>query len=168
MESTEFSKIISETKPIVLSAIRKNLAERFYDSIDEVVQEVYIRAYKALTAKKFRGDSNIRTWLYTIARNESLRMNKKLSREEEKIEKVKKDAREYSEEIEDDSWSFGKVKDLILKIPLKYSSVLLKVIEGKSEGKIAEELGIKQGTVKSRTSRGKKILKGIITQEKNL
>jgi RNA polymerase sigma-70 factor (ECF subfamily) len=164
MTSTEFSKIISETKSVVLSAIRKNLAERFSDSIDDVVQEVYIRAYKSLSQDKFRKDSSISTWLYTIARNESLRMNEKLIREEKKVEKLKLQTKETYSEVEDKG-TLEKIKDTIGKIPAIYSSVLIKLIEGKSEKKIAEELAIAQGTVKSRISRGKQMIKDSVKEE---
>ncbi len=165
MTSTEFSQIISETKSVVLSAIRKNLAERFSDSIDDVVQEVYMRAYKSLSQDKFRKDSSLSTWLYTIARNESLRMNEKLVREEKKLEKLKLQTQEaYSEET--DKGTLERIKEAIGKIPTIYSTVLLKFLEGKSEKKIAEELAIAQGTVKSRISRGKQMIKDSVKEEK--
>jgi RNA polymerase sigma-70 factor (ECF subfamily) len=48
MTNSDFTEIVNSTKSIVLSAIEKNLAERFFHSIDDVVQETYLRAYKAL------------------------------------------------------------------------------------------------------------------------
>jgi RNA polymerase sigma-70 factor (ECF subfamily) len=48
-------------------------ARRFvtsHDNADDVVQEVFTKAYSAL--KKFRGDSSVYTWLYRITVNRSL------------------------------------------------------------------------------------------------
>nr|WP_231293371.1 sigma factor [Leptospira sp. serovar Kenya] len=94
MTESEFTEIVSSTREIVLSAIEKNLAERFSYAIDDVAQETYFRAYKALKKDQFRQESKLSTWLYTIARNESLRMNDKLRKEEERAEKLTKSKKE--------------------------------------------------------------------------
>lgn len=151
----EFSEIIDSTKGTVLSAIEKNIDDRFYHSIDDIVQETYIRAYRSLVKNKFRGESSINTWLYTIARNETLRMNKKLGREEEKFKKY------YDleqEEITEDSNSMIDLHDSINKLPNIYSDVMKLLLVGLSERQIADKLQIKLGTVKSRTSRGREML----------
>jgi RNA polymerase sigma-70 factor, ECF subfamily len=165
MKAEEFAKIVSETKKIVLSAIEKNLAERFSDSIDDVVQETYLRAYKALSKDAFRGDSAISTWLYTIARNESLRMNEKLSREERKIEKLKSNP--IQEQESEDESSLDRLFGWLKQIPEKYRVVLESYLKGKPETEIAKELNIEKGTVKSRAHRGREMLKRIMTGEKN-
>lgn len=49
------------------------VARRFvtdHDEADDIVQEVFVRAYKAF--KEFRGDAGIFTWLYRITVNLSL------------------------------------------------------------------------------------------------
>src|SRR5271157_5838929 len=88
MTEKEFADIVGSTKKIVLSAIEKHLSARFYHAIDDIAQESYLRAYRSIIKNKFRGDSKIETWLYAIARNEALRMNDRLAREEEKFKKV--------------------------------------------------------------------------------
>lgn len=155
MNEREFADIVGRTKKAVLSAVEKNLASRFYHSIDDVVQETYIRAYSSLTKGKFRGESSINTWLYSIARNESLRMNEKLLREERKEKKLI-DADDLTENYEDDSIAL--LQENILKLPEKYGAVLSLVSLGYSLNQISEKLGLNTGTVKSRISRGKKIL----------
>lgn len=162
MTDKEFANIVDSTKAIVLSAIQKNLAQRFYHYIDDVVQETYVRAYRSLTKNKFRYDSKIETWLYTIARNESQRMNSKLIKEEEKIAKSKK---EQDNVIQFQTPEFDLVVDelyeRISELPEKYSSVLNLVARGYSEKEIANQLDLKPGTVKSRLSRGREMLQKI-------
>ena len=162
MIEKEFAEIIDSTKGVVLSAIEKHLAGRFYHAIDDVVQETYIRAYKSLVKKKFRGDSKIETWLYTIARNESLRMDKKLAKEEKKYEKsVKKFDREemFKDKQFDDE--IDALNDAIGNLPEKYRAVMELTSRGLTEKEIAEKLNIKHGTVKSRISRGKEMIQKI-------
>lgn len=162
MKSTEFSEIISETKAVVLSAVRKHLAERFSHSLDDVVQEVYLRAYSSLVKGKFRNDSSFSTYIYAIARNESLRMNEKLIREERKMEKLKN---ERSEKTGDSESFFWDIKKYMEKIPKLYSDVLSLFLKGKSEKEIAAELGVPKGTVKSRANRGREMLKREMEKE---
>ena len=161
MTNSDFTEIVNSTKSIVLSAIEKNLAERFFHAIDDVVQETYLRAYKALSSGKFRKESKLSTWLYTIARNEAYRMNEKLLREERKIEKA---TMKLKETKSDDSNLMERTNTLIQylkQIPEKYKTILQHYSNGLSEKEIAEKLSIKQGTVKSRAFRGKEMLRKI-------
>ena len=87
-EEHDFAEIVERTKGVVLSAISKTLDAEFSSHIDDVVQETYLRAYKSLQKEQFKNNSSIETWLYTIARNESLRMNEKLVRERQKSENL--------------------------------------------------------------------------------
>lgn len=165
MEEKEFAEIVNSTKGVVLYAIEKNLAERFYHSIDDVAQETYLRAYKGLIKKQFRGDSSLETWLYTIARNESMRMNKKLMREEEKAAKSFRNRELKAAAAEEDEKLISNLKEDLSRLPEKYGSVLALISSGHSILDIAEKLKIKPGTVKSRASRGRKILQKIIREE---
>ncbi|KPA30808.1 putative terminase, ATPase subunit, gpP-like protein [Leptospira interrogans] len=61
MTESEFAEIVNSTRNTVLSAIEKNLAERFYYAIDDVAQETYFRAYKAL--KKINSAKNLNSVL---------------------------------------------------------------------------------------------------------
>lgn len=161
MKSSEFSKIISSTKSIVLGSIRKNLFPEHLDFIDDVVQETYLRAFKALSKNQFRGESEISTWLYQIARNESIRMNQKLNTRIQKEEKLKLQMMEtanQSNPIETENL-FSTILTLMNKLPYIYKSVIEKQLDGKSEKQIALELNISNGTVKSRVFRAKELLK---------
>ncbi len=163
MDEKDFAEIVKSSKGVVLSAIEKNLAERFSHAIDDVAQETYLRAYKGLMKNQFRGDSSMSTWIYTIARNESLRMNKKLEREEEKARKSMEIHEEMAAADKEDN-SIALLKDYLSRLPDKYRSVLTLVSAGHSTGDIAEKLNIRQGTVKSRTSRGKKLMHQMMTE----
>lgn len=155
MNADDFTLIVKNTKKVVLSAIEKNLAERFYHAIDDVAQETYIRAYRGLVKNSFRADSSIETWLYAIARNESLRMNRKLMREEEK---ALRSARHNELKVEEAAPDTSILHEGINALPDKYRHVLRMMTEGLKVNEISAKLGIRPGTVKSRASRGKKII----------
>ncbi len=165
MNEKEFSAIVTQSKGIVLSAIEKNLAERFYHAIDDVAQETYLRAYKNLIKDKFRGDSAIETWLYRIAVNESLRMNQKLKREEDKQKKSISAFEMEPEKEANMAEEIAELKNAIPNLPEKYRDVLSLVFEGRSNKEIALKLKIMPGTVKSRIFRGKEMLHKIIKEK---
>jgi len=163
MTDREFTEIVQETKGIVLSAIEKHLDRRHVHAIDDVAQETYLRAFRSLQKQAFREESSISTWLYTIARNEALRMNKKLGRESDKVAKK---IQETSVDDAVDGISFDSdldlLRDSIEMLPDKYKSVVALVAEGYSVKEIAEKLQIRSGTVKSRTSRGREMLQKLM------
>lgn len=165
MTEKEFAEIVSRTKRIVLSAIEKNLAPRFYHAIDDAAQETYLRAYRALEKNSFRGNSKIETWLYKIAKNESLRINQKLMREEEKIKKATENIVILQHDLTEEAGP--SVQENLLSVPGKYRSVLELVLQGLHINDISRKLGIKPGTVKSRASRGRKIILENLRREKN-
>ena len=166
MDDKEFAEIVKTTKAGVLSAIKRYQAARFYHAIDDTVQETYIRAYRALTKKNFMAQASMETWLYTIAKNESLRMTRKLEREEVKLRNAYEEPAFCGRGI----W-FSKTEDikaktvdawnLIKELPEKYKSVLKLNALGFTENQISGRLSIKKGTVKSRLSRGREIMRKI-------
>jgi len=169
MNEKEFAEVVKNTKRTVLSAIGKNMAPRFYHAIDDVAQETYIRAYRALEKNSFKGDSSIETWLYTIAKNESIRMNKKLLRLEEKSKKALAAFNEMNrmenEDYSPDSENMEYIHEHISLLPEKYRDILTLSSKGFNINDISQRLGIPLGTVKSRSSRGKKMVLENIRRE---
>jgi RNA polymerase sigma-70 factor (ECF subfamily) len=174
MNEEAFASIVEETKGVVLKAIRRCLFSEYYYAIDDVVQETYIRAYRSLVKNKFKEESKLSSWLYTIARNESIRMNKKLKAGEKRREKYVERNIQYldnteegniEEKIEKDDL-IEKLNKAVKKLPDKYENVIDLYLKGFNEKEIAQFLSISQGTVKSRVHRGKEKLKEIFGEEK--
>jgi len=168
MTEREFAEIIAETKAVVLSAIGKTLPSRFYHAVDDVAQETYIRAYRGLAGNTFRGEAALSSWLYKIARNESLRMAKKLLREEEKSRRAaddvnrEKGALAWQADGGHDDEKIAAMTRAIAGLPAKYRDVFDLLIRGHPEKEIARRLSIRPGTVKSRISRGKELIARLI------
>ncbi len=162
MTELEFGNIVGETKKTVLAAVQKHLPVRFYHSIDDVVQETYMRAFRHLSSGKFRNEAAVSSWLYTIARNESLRMARKLGREEEKMVRLKEEAmvKEVTD-VPEHLHDMTMLENMLEHIPLKYREVMLLRSRGVSEEEVAQQLGIRKGTVKSRFSRGREMLQRV-------
>lgn len=166
LSEKEFEDIVQKTKKVVLAAISRTLLSEFYEAIDDVAQDTYFRLYKSLMKNKFRGESKIETYVYTIARNESLRMNKKLLREKRKSQKIIDSSNEKDFIIDDDTANTDKIalETALEQLPIVYREVIKCAMDNMPTSEIASRLNIPQGTVKSRTKRGKDLLKKIMME----
>lgn len=164
MTQSEFAAIIAETKPVVLAAIRRYLFSEYAHMADDAAQETYLRAYRALAKNSLKEKSKLKSYLYTIARRESLRINARCDREIKKTEKIL-EARKSGDLYHSDSTA-GIDKAIVLealqRIPAVYADVLHLLLDGKKIKEISGELQLKPGTIKSRTHRGLKLLRSAI------
>ena len=76
IESLKFEDLVSEYKERLYWHIRRMVIS--HDDADDVLQNTFIKIYKNL--HNFNGESQIYTWLYRIATNESLTFIKKRKR----------------------------------------------------------------------------------------
>ncbi|MEX2116500.1 MAG: sigma-70 family RNA polymerase sigma factor [Bacteroidota bacterium] len=148
--------------------IRNLLYSIFHEpaTIDDLAQEVFIKAYEGLG--RFRFESSFYTWLYRIAVNRS--------RDELRKRKVRRFFSFQSlDESEDPEFRerttvelrTNEAQELVEKglkaLPEKFRlPVILKDLDGFSYEEIAEVLQCELGTVKSRLSRGRAMLRTIL------
>ena len=148
--------------------IRNTIFSIFNDSdlVDDIAQEVFIKIFQALP--KFRFESSFYTWIYRIAVNkcrDELR-KKKVKRfftfqSFEKTTNMK--IENFATTTFDDENIRGVIEESLKKIPEKFRMpIILKDIDGMSYDEIAEVLECEVGTVKSRLSRGRTMLKEIL------
>src|SRR5687767_8767918 len=71
-----------------LARFASSLGER--DEIEELVQDTFVRAFASLDS--FRGDSSLRTWLFTILRNLRLDRRRAERRRRDKVQVQEGDA----------------------------------------------------------------------------
>ncbi len=167
MTNEEFTAIVEETKAVVISAIRTHLFEHYRHAVDDVVQEVYLRAFRSLVKGGFEKRAKLSTWLYTIARNESIRMNYRLKRAERKRDFLFFGGPPAGETADEELpvELLGGIPEKIGQLPLRYRTIMLLYSEGMQGGEIAEKLSLPQGTVKSRIHKGKELLRAAFSKE---
>jgi RNA polymerase sigma-70 factor (ECF subfamily) len=172
ISESEFVKIVNQTKKIVLAAISRNLSKDNYDLVDDIAQETYIRAYKSLVKNKFESEAALNSWLYTIAKNETLRMNKKIYKDSLKhVKSMELFKNELNRDLDgEDQKIIDKIyiEKMLKKLPIKYQNVFQLAYLGYREKEIALKLAIPKGTVKSRLSRGREILYKLIKEGENV
>ncbi len=149
------------------------------DEAEEVAQEVFLTVYRSL--RDFRGESRFSTWLYRVTVNHCKNRVKYLGRrgyfQSDSIEEpVDTGEGELQKQFVDDEpnpyelLARRELSELIEKKIMELDEdhravILLRDIEGLSYQEIAQVLGLKEGTVKSRIHRARAELKAKIEKE---
>lgn len=132
---------------------------------EDLAQDVFLTVYQ--NAKEFRGESSFTTWIYRIARNQTLNRIKYLERRGRSSRKSLDDLGEERLESEDRAaddlvegeQSVRLVRAAIEALPEQQKTVLiLRDIEGLAYEEITEITGLALGTVKSRIHRARSAL----------
>ena len=136
------------------------------DIVDDLAQEEFIKAYEGL--QNFRFQSSFYTWLYRIAVNRSRdEMRRRKVRRFFTFHNIESSSNLKVENLITTTFDDENIKETIEqslnKLPDKYRMpIILKDIDGLSYDEIADVLECEVGTVKSRLSRGRAMLKEIL------
>lgn len=123
-----------------------------HDDTDDVVQDVFIKVWKNL--ENFREDSQLYTWLFRIATNESITfLNKK---KQKQMQSLDEEGSEYlSENLTSDSYFIGnevqlKLQKALLTLPDKQRLVFnMKYFDDMKYEEISNVLGTSVGALKA-------------------
>ena len=126
--------------------------------MDDALQEAYLKAFRALP--RFRGDSNLGTWLYRIAYNACL---DELGRSRRVVHLPLDEHREQPGVSSDPGDVAARRRDLaaaLAALPLEErAAVLLVDAQGFDYREAARVLGVPEGTIGSRLSRARATLR---------
>jgi RNA polymerase sigma-70 factor (ECF subfamily) len=138
------------------------------EDAEDCAQETFVRCYQGL--RDFRGDARFSTWLYRIAFNTCL--NRKASAaHRHRSEEVSGDWVEQiprSDGETPETWAARKrqtqqIHAALTQVPEEFrQALILRDIEGRDYGEVAEVLKIPVGTVRSRLNRGRQKLREIL------
>lgn len=148
-----------------------------HHEIEDMTQEVFIRAYRALP--KFKGESALFTWLYKIATNLAKNQLAYNSRRKEITANSHDDdsfeeqfsAHMKHDEKPEDIISGRELKDALLaaleSMPDDMAQAIkLRELEGLSYEEIAVKMQCPIGTVRSRIFRGREVLDHVILENR--
>lgn len=136
------------------------------DAVDDIAQEVFIKVYQALP--NFRFESSFYTWVYRITVNKCRdELRKKKVKRFFTFQSFEKTTNLKIENMATTTFDDENLRDVIeenlKKLPEKFRMpIVLKDIDGLSYEEIAEVLDCEVGTVKSRLSRGRTMLKDLL------
>ncbi len=137
---------------------------------DDVVQETFLRAFRSFD--RFNPGTNCRAWLFTIMRNAFLNRVRAASREVLEEDMDRREA-EWTptavsgvlspEETFFQTVLHGDVDRALKELPMPFrEAVIFADLEGLSYREIADVLGCPIGTVMSRLSRGRRLLRATL------
>lgn len=128
----------------------------------DIVQDAYIRAYRYF--ESYRG-TNARLWIFKIVRNqfytrlEHMRRSQEVEGLEERHENIRSDSLQPDESLEEQERS-RTVREAVSALPPEFREVIvLRELEELDYKQIASMLEIPLGTVMSRLSRGRTLLR---------
>lgn len=156
--------------------ILKNVEES-----EDSLQEAFLKLYKAINEDKFKGDSKLSTYFYTIVYNTAIDLYKKTRQKSFSMISIDVNELNFREGDElkvsledllegedlDKTNSDNEIQQIVTKylneIPVQYSLILiLFYVDGLSHEEISNLLGIPVGTVKNRIFRAKEKIKELI------
>ncbi|MCC6319469.1 MAG: RNA polymerase sigma factor [Gemmatimonadaceae bacterium] len=117
--------------------------------VEEVVQDTFVRAFGSLGS--FRGDSTLRTWLFTIARRLVADSRRTLRRQRDVVEVQEGDASTEFDPLDDliADESRQRMHEVIGRLsPTQREVFLLRVNEGLSYKEIAGVVGTTEGAAR--------------------
>ncbi|MDD3653227.1 MAG: sigma-70 family RNA polymerase sigma factor [Desulfotomaculaceae bacterium] len=145
------------------------------EDAQDLAQEAFIRAYRALDS--FRNEADFSTWLHRITVNVWLNLRRKKVKQQMSLDEPyrSEDGSEIQHEVasenDDPLWVLEQkelrdlVKVALMRLSDEHRMVLvLREIEGYSYDEISRVLGCTLGTVKSRLSRAREIMRRRMTE----
>ena len=176
-----FALLIAQYHQPLFSLIARSLQDPA-DAAD-ITQEVFLKVFRSI--RGFHGGSSLRTWLYRIALREASNQRRWWSRHKRQeitldtpAESAGDDAPSLSAMLASHSSSpfdnaqqaelRTRVEAALRELPESFRHVvILREIEGLGYEEIAEVLNIHLGTVKSRLTRGRNLLRTLLQSERD-
>ena len=150
-----FNRLVDRHQQAVRTFLRKLAGP----NADDVAQEVFIAVWQR--AHRFRGDANVRSWLFAIAwrkaKDSQRRWFRRARRETEWGDATAIEALPMTDEIR-----FA-LAQALAALPLdQRAAIMLCLAHGFTHAEAAEVLQLPLGTVKSHVSRGREKLRALI------
>ncbi len=168
-DSEAFDEIYRAYEEMVFNLALRLSGDR--ERAADLSQEIFLRVYRHLG--QFRGRSSLKTWIYRVAVNHCrsrLARRRPPSRpgadDEERLARLA-DPRRGPEERAMAGDEARRVERALAGLPRPFrEAVVLRDLEGLAYDEIAEILGVRPGTVRSRIARGRGMLREAFLEER--
>ena len=156
-DASAFQQIVDQTsvRLVRLSArIMGNQADA-----EDVVQEAYVKAYRALTAGEFDRRSSTNTWLYRIVVNGAIDAKRSRARRAEQTD-VQFDPSWDGAALAEARLALSELDDWLDALPPdQRAALVLQSLEGLNNAEIAQVMGVSEGAVEQRLVRARTTLR---------
>jgi RNA polymerase sigma-70 factor, ECF subfamily len=155
-DAAAFQRIVDAT-----SARLVRLAARMLGNVsdaEDVVQEAYVKAHRALMTGEFDQRANVSTWLYRIVTNQSIdamRSRKRRPQPTDTADESTSDLASAEQKL-----ALTELEDWMSELPAdQRAALVLKAVEGLTSPEIAEVLQCSEGAVEQRLVRARAALR---------
>lgn len=143
------------------------------EDAEEAAQDAFLALWRGID--RFRQESSLSTWIYRLAANaciDLIRRRKKsagsISLDDEELFVDAQDPAPQPHELAEQREAQRALREGLMSLPPEYRSILiLREIEGLSYSEIAAVQELELGTVKSRISRGRTLLRNFLSVSGN-
>ena len=131
---------------------------------EDVVQESYVKAYRALSEGGFEGRASVETWLYSIVTRTAIDNRRRRGRRETYTDTLPEGSFD-GEGAADGHLALRELQGLLADLPEEQSSALvLQALEGFSNREIAAILECSEGAVEQRLVRARAALRSKVPE----
>ena len=160
MPERDFESIYRDYSRLVYWAAYRVLSDK--ELTEDVTQNVFISVLKNMDSIASLPEAQLKGWLYRVSVNAALDLKRKRSREllsDEPVGAEVADTGILPEEQAEKKMTYAAVREALENMDEVYREPLVMYYYSQmSVNEIAEALDLSEGTVKSRMSRGRKIL----------
>ncbi len=163
LKNTDYFECLVQHYEEKLSRYIRRLTHLDIETIEDLLQEVFLKVYKNLN--DYDSDFSFNSWIYRIAHNEAISHFRKMDKRPKTVQIDNEEGVNFLNILPDDislrddyvqKELAQKVRKLIDQLPEKYRAVLiLKFMEEKSYDEISDILQIPSGTVATLIYRAK-------------
>ncbi len=155
-EKEIFGELVLRHQDFIFNVVSKYV--RFEEEARDLTQEVFLKAYENI--EKFRGESKVSSWLYSIAYNLSMNWSERRAGRETQLDdelaETIAEPPSLADEIFDREAQLARIAEVLAEMPEKYRAVInLYYFEDRSYQEIADTLGLPINTVKVHLLRAK-------------
>ena len=151
----EFTKMVNEHKRTIYTVCF--MFSKDQDEVNDLFQEILIRLWNGFDT--FRGESDVKTWIWRVSLNTCLNQEKKKSRLGERVE-LSVDINPY-EDTDRDALQIRQLYDRINRLGLIDRSIILLWLENMSYDEIGAIVGISAKNVSVKLVRIREQLKNM-------
>ena len=174
-DTEAFSPLVEEHQRMVYNLALRMLRDP--QNAQDAAQDAFLKAFRSLP--KFRGESSFSVWLYRLTSNVCLDMLRKEKRGGKVVSLYPDDEDDHMldlpdtaplpEEAAEKRERIECVRTAMKNLSAEHREILiLREVDGLNYAEIAEQLGINEGTVKSRISRAREYLLKLLKENKEL
>ena len=152
----EFAQVVREQKSTIYTVCY--MFSKDNDEVNDLFQEILINLWKGFAS--FEGRSDIRTWVYRVALNTCITIDRKKKRRRDKEAKVEMDINLY-EDNDADTKQVKKLYERINKLGVFDRAIVLLWLEGMPYDEIGQIVGISYKNVSVKLVRIREELKNM-------